>query len=137
MELWAATVNDSSYTFDEVLPFYQKSVQFTPPNTDYRAPNASADYDINAYDSDGGPSQVSYANFAQPFSSWMSLGMEAIGIDQVDDFNLGNIMGDSVLCIDHQRIHPAQKQLRVIFPKQDHARLTDNLYKYPCQEGCL
>jgi choline dehydrogenase len=34
--------------FDEVLPFYQKSVQFTPPNTDYRAPNASADYDINA-----------------------------------------------------------------------------------------
>jgi hypothetical protein len=29
---------------------------------------------------------VSYANFAQPFSSWMSLGMEAIGIDQVDEF---------------------------------------------------
>ncbi|CAG8039338.1 unnamed protein product [Penicillium nalgiovense] len=93
MELWAATVNDSSYTFDEVLPFYQKSVHFTPPNTDYRVQNASADYDINAYDSDGGPLQVSYANFAQPFSSWMSLGMEAIGIDQVDDFNLGDIMG--------------------------------------------
>ncbi|KAJ5470599.1 hypothetical protein N7530_007956 [Penicillium desertorum] len=93
MELWAAAVNDSSYTFDEVLPFYQKSVQFTPPNTDYRVPNASADYDINAYDSDGGPLQVSYANFAQPFSSWMSLGMEAIGINQVHEFNLGNIMG--------------------------------------------
>lgn len=68
-------------------------MQFTPPNTDYRAQNASADYDINAYESDGGPLQVSYANFAQPFSSWMSLGMEAIGIDQVKDFNLGEIMG--------------------------------------------
>lgn len=93
MEVWADAVNDSSYTFDEVLPFYKKSVQFTPPNTDYRAQNASADYDIDAYDSDGGPLQVSYANFAQPFSSWMSLGMEAIGIGQIKDFNLGEIMG--------------------------------------------
>lgn len=93
MEVWAYAVNDSSYTFDEVLPFYKKSVQFTPPNTDYRAQNASADYDIDAFDSDGGPLQVSYANYAEPFSSWMSLGMEAIGIDQVEDFNLGEIMG--------------------------------------------
>ncbi|KAJ5405970.1 hypothetical protein N7465_007254 [Penicillium sp. CMV-2018d] len=93
MEVWADTVNDSSYTFDKVLPFYKKSVEFTPPNTDYRAQNASADYDIDAYDSDGGPLQVSYANFAQPFSSWMSLGMEAIGIGQIKDFNLGEIMG--------------------------------------------
>lgn len=93
MEAWAESVNDSSYTFDEVLPFYKKSVQFTPPNTDDRAQNASADYDIEAYESDGGPLQVSYANFAEPFSSWMSLGMEAIGIDQIKDFNLGEIMG--------------------------------------------
>ncbi|KAJ5836422.1 Glucose-methanol-choline oxidoreductase [Penicillium robsamsonii] len=93
MELWATTVNDSSYRFDEVLPFYKKSVQFTPPNTDYRAQNASADYDYDAYNSDGGPLQVSYANFAEPFSSWMSLGMEAIGIHHVEDFNLGTIMG--------------------------------------------
>ncbi|CAG8895711.1 unnamed protein product [Penicillium egyptiacum] len=93
MELWATTVNDSSYTFDEVLPFYKKSVQFTPPNTHYRVQNASADYNVDAYDSDGGPLQVSYANFAQPFSSWMRLGMEAIGIHRVEDFNLGAIKG--------------------------------------------
>ncbi|KAJ5360216.1 Glucose-methanol-choline oxidoreductase [Penicillium concentricum] len=93
MELWATAVNDSSYRFDEVLPFYKKSVQFTPPNADYRAQNSSADYDADAYDPNGGPLQVSYANFAQPFSSWMKLGMKAIGIDQVEDFNLGTIMG--------------------------------------------
>ncbi|KAJ5958771.1 Glucose-methanol-choline oxidoreductase [Penicillium vulpinum] len=93
MELWATVVNDSSYRFDEVLPFYKKSVDFTPPNMEYRAPNASADYDANAYDSDGGPLQVSYTNYAQPFSSWMSLGMESIGIPEVQEFNLGNIMG--------------------------------------------
>lgn len=93
MEIWATAVNDSSYTFDEVLPFYKRSVKFTAPNTGYRVQNASADYDINAYDSDGGPLQVSYANFAEPFSSWMSLGMEAIGINQVKDFNVGELMG--------------------------------------------
>ncbi|KAG0156114.1 hypothetical protein PDIDSM_3290 [Penicillium digitatum] len=93
MEIWATAVNDSSYGFDEVLPFYKKSVQFTPPNTEYRAQNASAGYGIDAYDSDGGPLQVSYTNFAEPFSSWMSLGMEAIGIEKVQDFNRGGIMG--------------------------------------------
>ncbi|CDM35856.1 CAZyme family AA3 [Penicillium roqueforti] len=93
MDVWATTVNDSSYEFDEVLSFYKKSVQFSPPNTDYRVQNASADFDVDAYDSDGGPLQVSYANFAEPFSSWMSLGMEAIGIDQAKDFVQGNIMG--------------------------------------------
>ncbi|KAJ5345131.1 Glucose-methanol-choline oxidoreductase [Penicillium brevicompactum] len=93
MEQWATSVNDSSYTFDEVLPLYKKSVDFTPPNTKYRAENASASYDADAYDSEGGPLQVSYANFAMPFSSWMSLGMEAIGIDKAEDFNTGTLMG--------------------------------------------
>jgi choline dehydrogenase len=93
MEQWATSVNDSSYTFDEVLPLYKKSVDFTPPNMNYRADNASADYDEDAYDSDGGPLQVSYANFAMPFSSWMSLGMEAIGIDKAQEFNMGTLMG--------------------------------------------
>jgi choline dehydrogenase-like flavoprotein len=93
MEQWATSVKDSSYTFDKVLPLYKKSVDFTPPNMDYRAENASASYDENAYDSNGGPLQVSYANFAMPFSSWMSLGMEAIGIDKAKDFNMGTLMG--------------------------------------------
>ncbi|KAJ5145865.1 uncharacterized protein N7515_000429 [Penicillium bovifimosum] len=93
MELWATAVNDRSYRFDEVLPFYKKSVTFTPPNTNYRAANASTSYDPSSYDSSGGPLQVSYANFAMPFSSWMGLGMEAIGIPMARDFNLGTIMG--------------------------------------------
>lgn len=93
MEQWAIEVNDSSYTFNNVLPFFKKSVAFTPPNLNHRAKNASADYDLNAYDPNGGPLQVSYPNYAMPFSSWMSLGMEAIGIKKAKDFNLGTIMG--------------------------------------------
>ncbi|KAJ6097566.1 hypothetical protein N7499_001940 [Penicillium canescens] len=95
MDQWATVVDDDSYKFDQVLPFYKKSVQFTAPDTQYRAANASAAYNADAYESNGGggPLQVSYANFAMPFSSWMNLGMQAIGINEIQDFNLGSLMG--------------------------------------------
>lgn len=93
MQQWADTVDDSSYTFDNVLPYYKKSVQFTPPDVKKRAENATTGFDMDAYDPHGGPLQVSYPNYAMPFSSWMKRGMQAIGIDENKDFNLGNLMG--------------------------------------------
>ncbi|KAJ6103163.1 hypothetical protein N7486_005590 [Penicillium sp. IBT 16267x] len=93
MEQWASTVNDSSYNFDAVLPYYKKSATFTAPNMNERAKNATPEYSIEGFESNGGPLQVSYANYAQPFSSWMELGMHAIGINTTQDFNLGSIMG--------------------------------------------
>jgi choline dehydrogenase-like flavoprotein len=93
MQLWADAVNDTSYTFDETLPYYKRSVHFTPPKANLRASNATAKYDPDAFDKNGGPLEVSYANYAQPFSSWMNLGMQAIGIKEVDDFNQGSLMG--------------------------------------------
>lgn len=93
MQQWADTVNDSSYTFDQVLPLYKRSVHFTTPNTKYRAANASAEYNADGFEDQGGPLQVSYPNYAQPFSSWMDLGMKAIGIKEAKDFNMGSLMG--------------------------------------------
>ncbi|KAJ5387386.1 hypothetical protein N7509_009927 [Penicillium cosmopolitanum] len=93
MQQWADAVNDTSYTFDETLPYYKKSVHFTPPNDKLRASNATAKYNADAFNGNGGPLEVSYANYAQPFSSWMNLGMQAIGIKEVDDFNQGSLMG--------------------------------------------
>ncbi|KAJ5150889.1 uncharacterized protein N7482_010141 [Penicillium canariense] len=93
MQEWADAVDDSSYTFDEVLPFYKRSAHFTPPNTKLRAANATTGYREDAFDSYGGPLQVSYSNYAMPFSSWMNLGMQAIGINETRDFNSGSLMG--------------------------------------------
>lgn len=93
MHEWATTVNDSSYEFDQVLPYYKRSVAFTPPNTELRFKNATTEYDSSAFESSGGPLQVSYANYAMPFSTWMDLGMQAIGINQTQDFNTGSLMG--------------------------------------------
>ncbi|KAE8354563.1 hypothetical protein BDV28DRAFT_147020 [Aspergillus coremiiformis] len=93
MDKWATAVNDSSYTFDQMLPYFKKSVHFTPPNTELRPPNATAGFDATAYDSQGGPLEVSYSNYALPFSSWVKRGMGAIGIHEIQDFNLGSLMG--------------------------------------------
>lgn len=93
MQLWADAVNDESYTFDNALPYYKRSAHFTVPNTKLRASNATTGYNADAFNSNGGPLQVSYSNYAQPFSSWMNLGMQAIGINETQDFNSGSLMG--------------------------------------------
>lgn len=90
---WADEVGDESYTFDNLMPYFKKSVKFTPPDTSRRASNASAEYNADAFSSSGGPLQVSYANYAGPFSSYMEGGMNSIGIQTVQDFNSGSLMG--------------------------------------------
>lgn len=93
MQQWADTVNDTSYAFDQLLPYYKKSVEFTPPNKDTRFDNATADFNHDAFDDHGGPLHVSYPNYAMPFSTWVKRGMEAIGIKETKDFNTGSLMG--------------------------------------------
>jgi choline dehydrogenase len=90
---WADQVGDNAYTFDNLLPYFKKSVKFTPPNTQLRAANASAEFVASAFDASGGPLDVSYANYAGPFSSYMEGGMNAIGIPDRPDFNSGDLLG--------------------------------------------
>ncbi|KAE8401835.1 hypothetical protein BDV37DRAFT_285240 [Aspergillus pseudonomiae] len=93
MKQWAAAVGDSSYTFDRVLPYFKRSVHFTPPNQQTRFPNSTPSFDPAAYDPHGGPLHASYSNYAMPFSSWMRLAMHSIGIEDRDEFNLGSLLG--------------------------------------------
>ncbi|CAN9280516.1 unnamed protein product [Alternaria sp. RS040] len=90
---WADQVGDDSYTFDNLMPYFKKSVKFTPPNTQLRASNGSAEYVASAFDASGGPLDVSYANYAGPFSSYMEGSLNGIGIPTRPDFNSGELMG--------------------------------------------
>ncbi|KAF4815036.1 Dehydrogenase patE [Colletotrichum siamense] len=89
---WADAVGDDSYTWDSLFPYFQKSVKFTPPGSS-RAANASAEYNPDAFSPAGGPLRVSYANYAQPFSSYLEPSLNEIGIPQAQDFNSGELMG--------------------------------------------
>lgn len=91
---WADAVGDNSYTFDSVLPYYQKSVTFTPPNYSKRYTNTTLNYNPSAFDNSlQGPLQVSYSNWASPFASWCQKGLSALGIKPNNGFNDGSLFG--------------------------------------------
>ncbi|PVH75764.1 GMC oxidoreductase [Cadophora sp. DSE1049] len=89
---WADAVGDDSYTFDNLFTYFQKSVKFTAPGPK-RAANASAEYNAAAFSSTGGPLEVSYANYAGPFSSYIEGALNEIGIPDAPDFNSGSLFG--------------------------------------------
>ena len=93
LQRWADAVDDQSWTFDNTVSYYQKSCKFTPPDLTKRAPNASASYREDAFSATGGPLDVSYANYAQTFSSWMQESFNEIGIATTEDFNSGSLLG--------------------------------------------
>jgi choline dehydrogenase len=92
MAIWAELVNDSSYRFENVLPFFQKTVSFAPP-VGTRFANATPLYNITAFDKDGQPLQVSYPKYATPFATWAKQGFNELGIEEVQDFNSGSLIG--------------------------------------------
>ncbi|PHH91471.1 hypothetical protein CDD83_310 [Cordyceps sp. RAO-2017] len=93
LQQWADAVNDPSYAFDRVLPYYQKSVHFTPADSAARFPNATVKYEASAFSPAGGPLQVTYPNYAAPFSTWMKRGLQDVGMAEATDFNSGSLMG--------------------------------------------
>ncbi|GIZ39404.1 hypothetical protein CKM354_000278900 [Cercospora kikuchii] len=93
LQQWADAVDDDSYTFSNWLPFFQKSVRFSPPGPT-RASNATTGFDASAFNANGGPLDVSYANYAGPFSSWIEGSLNEIGVPTNDEgFNSGNLFG--------------------------------------------
>ncbi|KAL5041283.1 hypothetical protein BDW71DRAFT_213187 [Aspergillus fruticulosus] len=93
LDRWAEAVDDPSYAFDNVFPYYQRSVAFTPPSPIQRLANATTSYNSSAFDPAGGPLEVSFANFVQPFSTWVARGMKALGLHQTSAFNSGKLNG--------------------------------------------
>ena len=93
LQKWASEADNEDYLFDNILPYYQKTVDFTPPNTTARFANATTKYEASAFESQGGHLSVSYSNYAMPFSTWMRNGMNALVIKEADDFNSGDLLG--------------------------------------------
>ena len=84
---WADTVRDDSYTFENILPYFKKSVQFTNPS------DVSISYDPTAFSSSGGPLDVSYTNYALPISPGVQQGLQTLGLKSIRGLNSGTLMG--------------------------------------------
>ena len=90
---WADVVGDESYTFANLLPFFKKSCQFTPPNFAKRAtPNATVDFEASAFSPNGGPLQVSWSNWVDTPLTWFQKAFGLIGLPiSTTNFNSGSI----------------------------------------------
>jgi len=91
---WAHEVGDDSYTWPNFLPWFQKSVHFSPPNMDARPANSSAVYEEGIVGK-GGPVSASYPNWPQAIATWVVEGLKAIGIPVIPGFNSGKLIGQA------------------------------------------
>jgi choline dehydrogenase len=83
-------VEDQSFEWDSVEPFYKQSVLFTPPGPNINIP---VSYDSAAFIPTGGPLQVSYSNYQQPYGPSLAKGLLALGIQSILGFNSGFLNG--------------------------------------------
>lgn len=91
---WADSVDDQSYAFDSFLPFFEKSINYTAPNQELRAANASVPAaNATAFSGADGPLHVSFPNWATPFASWGQLALRQIGVSDISDFSSGELIG--------------------------------------------
>lgn len=92
---WADMVDDEDYLWENFLPYFQKSVHFTPPDMSTRAANSTPEYNVSTIGNDNGPLSVSFSKYAQSFSSWVQKALQEIGIFPIDGFTSGQLIGSS------------------------------------------
>lgn len=97
MQKWADQVGDDSYEWDNFLPYYQKSVNFTAPNMDLRSANSTPAFVATeaANLPATGPLSVTWSNYAQAFGTWAIEGLVQIGIPVIPGFLGGSLIGSS------------------------------------------
>ncbi|KAI4114776.1 MAG: hypothetical protein LQ345_004504 [Seirophora villosa] len=95
---WAALVGDQSWAWDDILPFYKKSVAFTPPNAEKMGVDANIPYDRAAY-GPGGPLHVTYSNYYQPMNPGLIKGFEALNLSSQPGFSSGRMDGYGYLAV--------------------------------------
>ena len=94
LQRWADDVGDQSYTYSQVSKYYAKSLNFTPPDQTKRFANTTPEYDRSTLPS-GGLLDVSYPNYAQPFSTWWAKGAAAVGMNVIRGFTSGKLINGS------------------------------------------
>ncbi|KAK6412429.1 hypothetical protein LTR81_013556 [Elasticomyces elasticus] len=127
MQMWAEKVEDESWSWDNVLPYYERSATFTPPNNDYRAANATPMYDASVFGN--GPLAVSFAHFAASIASWVNIGWTQVGNPVLEQgFNGGELIGHGyvTVTIDEETQERSSSQTAYL----DLALKTTQLYVY-------
>ena len=90
---WADDVGDQSYTFDNMLPFFKKSIHFNPPSTATTPQNISLPYTPASFSDTGGPLQVSFPGYFNAISSFLGNAFKELGFARLPGFFDGRLFG--------------------------------------------
>lgn len=90
-------MGDDSYRFKDLLPYFQKSYNFTPPDNAERPDNSSASYNASDWSEAGGPLKVGYASWVNPISSWLGMSFQELGLENLSSLTGGALLGWSWL----------------------------------------
>lgn len=90
---WANIVGDQSFTFDRILPYFEKSINYTLPNYAKRGPNSQIKIDPSVFNPSGGPLKVSYFNYYLPFSKYVAKALQTVGLVEIAGANSGTLLG--------------------------------------------
>ncbi|KAK3380729.1 hypothetical protein B0T24DRAFT_199934 [Lasiosphaeria ovina] len=117
LQKFADAVGDQSYTWDNVLPYYKKSMLFTPPNSATRFPNATPSYDP-AYTARRGPLDVTYPAYGEAWGTWVARGLTAAGLPRAGAFITGTLNGNTfqVLTLNPRTGHRASSDTAFLRP---------------------
>ncbi|KAJ5780666.1 Glucose-methanol-choline oxidoreductase [Penicillium paradoxum] len=111
MQRWADEVDDQSYSFENLLPYFKKSVHYTPPNQELHS-NSTNSQTPDAFSDAGGPLEVSFSNAVHAFGTWCQKAFIALGMKQIDGFNSGELLGSAfaTFTIDPRNAHRSSSE---------------------------
>jgi choline dehydrogenase len=121
IDLICVMIESNVARLDEFMPYFKKSVTFTPPNNEARRSNVSTQYDANAFSNEGGPVQVGYTNYVSTWATWLEKGLQSVGMKRTLGFSSGDLMG----------YHYSQSTIR----SSDQTRSSSASYIYKAKAG--
>ena len=93
MEKWADAVDDQSYTFANLLPYFDKSIRFQLPDLAARPSNSTPHLQSYPNAGQSGPLSVSYAVTPNVISSFGEAALKELGFDAIRGFLNGSLLG--------------------------------------------
>lgn len=96
LDQWATEIGDSSYNFDNFLPYYMSDILYFGPTAGIFN-NSTVLEDPTAFlaNNSDGTLKVSYNNYEDVFASWIQPALEKVGMLAINGFNSGNLIGSA------------------------------------------
>jgi len=137
MDQWATQVGDESYTFKNLMPYYQQGIHYSPPNTNvFTNITATPDPPL-AFGHSTGPLQVSYDNTDDAFDSWAQRALQNSGMINIAGFNMGKLIGSSSMTFTIDRATAQRSSSESSFLQQALKNTTLKVYKQTMAEKIL